>query len=109
MKRVSRFAYVVCVMMTIVLVVVGWFFTGKHAVVANFIGAKEVLSESVKSVRGELSQSNHEREQLKKDIEEKGTAILQDIETEKAISTSLINNLKERIEQDRPYVTQVKE
>ena len=106
MKRNARLAYSICVCVAIALVVLGWMYTTRQSLVDQGKLAKEDLSESVISAKEEFKETKQIKEDAKIKLEQtKKTANSVSIflEEKEVISKSLIDLLKQRIE-EKDYV-----
>jgi hypothetical protein len=106
MKRDRRLAYFLCVGVAIALVIIGWMFTTRQSLVDQGTLAKKDLTESVISAKEEFEETKQIREDAKIKLEQTKNAassISSFIEEKETISKSLIELLKQRIE-EKDYV-----
>jgi len=101
-----RLAYFLCVGVAIALVIFGWMYTTRQSLVDQGTLAKKDLTESVISAKEEFEETKQIKEDAKIKLEQtKKTANSVSIflEEKEVISKSLIDLLKQRIE-EKDYV-----
>ena len=102
MKRNMRFAYFLCVGATVAIVIFGWMFTTRQSLVDKGSVAKKDLTDSVLSAKEEIGETKQIKEDAKIKLEQTkkaASSISSFIEEKEAASKSLIDLLKQRIEE----------
>jgi len=102
MKRQAKFTYSLCVGIAIALVILGWMYTTRQSLVDQGALAKKDLTESVISAKEEFKETRQIKEDAKIKLEQTkkaASSISSFIEEKETVSKSLIELLKQRIEE----------
>lgn len=92
MRHGTNPIYFLCVGVTIALVVVGWIYTTRNSIVNNASTAKKEFSHSLQSAKKEFVET--------KQIDQTVRAITTFLEEKEAASDSVIESLKQKIEEN---------
>lgn len=93
MKRGTKPLYVLCVVLTIVFVVLGWIWTTRKSITENASLAKKEFSSSLESAKIEFVETKQTKQ-----IEKAAGAITNFLEEKEEASNSVIESLKKKIE-----------
>ncbi|MEK7615317.1 MAG: hypothetical protein AAB431_02955 [Patescibacteria group bacterium] len=109
LSRRQQVLYYVGVGMTILLVLLGWIFSARQALMENVKTAKSALADSAHTAQTELEKTRALRAQAQEGIQKAkttGGSLFELHDKKEAISNQLIESLKAQLETDALYGTQ---